>query len=164
MCIFSGLVHNNVHIIDGNYRGIVFNGSLVFGIDGNSQKLITSNNTRLTIAIAGLIISEGLSFNLAQKPRFKKILELESKISKTYITPNINLISKELLDVIHEYNMKRNPEMIKKEAEIFGLVFLVDGATISRCLSFSFGLVTVTKYHAHYWVVFPSPEQRLPSH
>ena len=29
--------------------------------------------------------------------------------------------------------MKRNLEMIKKETEIFGLLFLGDGVTISRC-------------------------------
>ena len=29
--------------------------------------------------------------------------------------------------------MKRNSAIIKKEAEIFGLLFLGDGATISRC-------------------------------
>ena len=29
--------------------------------------------------------------------------------------------------------MKRDLAMIKKEAEIFGLLFLGDGATISRC-------------------------------
>ena len=29
--------------------------------------------------------------------------------------------------------MKSNSAMIKKEAEIFGLLFLGDGATISRC-------------------------------
>ena len=45
---------------------------LIFGIDGNSQKLITSYETRLTIAIADFIISEGLPFNLSQRPRFKK--------------------------------------------------------------------------------------------
>ena len=38
-----------------------------FGIDGNSQKIIFSNNTRLTIAVADLIISEGLTFILSQK-------------------------------------------------------------------------------------------------
>ena len=84
------------------------NCSLVFGIYGNSQKLITSNETHLTFAISDLIISEGLSFNLSQKPRFKKIQELAMKVTKTSITPNINLTSKDLLDVIHEKNMKRN--------------------------------------------------------
>ena len=83
----------------------VSNGTLIFGIDGNSQKLITSNDTRLTTAIADLIISEGLPFNLAQKPRSKKLLELSRNVLKTYIPPNRKLISKELLDVIHEENM-----------------------------------------------------------
>ena len=109
------------------------NGSLVFGIGGNSQKLITSNETRLTIAIADIIITEGLSFNISQKPILKKVLELSRNVSKTCIPPNRKLISKEILDVIHEQNMKRNLAMIKKEADIFGLLFLGDGATISRC-------------------------------
>ena len=43
------------------------NGSLVFGIDGNYQKLITSNETRLTIAILDLIISEVSPFKSPQK-------------------------------------------------------------------------------------------------
>ena len=38
-----------------------------FGIDGNSQKLITSNDTCLTIAVADLIISERLPFNISKK-------------------------------------------------------------------------------------------------
>ena len=85
--------------------------------------MITSNDTRLTIAIAYLIISEGLHFNLAQKPRFKKVLRFSGNVLKTYIPPNRKLISKELLDVIHEQNMKRNLAMIKKEADMFGLFF-----------------------------------------
>ena len=121
---------------DSNSRSFS-NGSLMFGIDGNYQKLITSNNTHFTIEISDLIISEGLPFNLPQKPRFKKVLEFSGKVLKTYIPTNRNLTSKELLDVIHEQNMKRNSLMIKKEAEIFGLLFLGDGATISRCPLFN---------------------------
>ena len=97
------------------------------------KKLITSNDTCLTIAISDLIISEGLPFNLSQKPRFKKVLELLGNVSTTYIPPNRKLISKELLAVIHEQNKKRILAMIKKEADIFGLLFLGDGSTILRC-------------------------------
>ena len=111
----------------------ISNGSLIFVIDENSQKLITSNKTRLTIAIADIIISEVLSFNLSQKPRFKNIMELARNASKTYIPQKRNLIYKELLDVIDEQNMKRNLSMNKKKDKIFGLLFLGDGATISRC-------------------------------
>ena len=95
--------------------------------------MITSNNTCLTIAIADLIISEGLPFNISQKLRFKKVLKLSRNVLKTSIPPNRKLVSKELLDVIHEQNTKRNLSMIKKEAAIFGLLFLGDGATISIC-------------------------------
>ena len=88
--------------------------------------------TRLTVAIADLIISEGLSFNLAQKPRFKKVLELAKYASKCYQSPNRKRISKDLLDVIHDQNMEKNLSLIEKESEIFGLLFLGDGATISK--------------------------------
>ena len=80
-------------------------GSMFFMRDNNTQKMMTSNETRLTVAIADLIISEGLSFNLSQKPRFNKVLELARTVSKCYHPPNRNLISKDLLDVIHDQNM-----------------------------------------------------------
>ena len=94
--------------------------------------MMTSNETRLTFAIADLIISEGLSFNLSQKPRFKKLLELARTVPKCYQPPNRKLMSKDLLDVIHDQNMESNLSLTKKEYEIFGLLFLGDGATISR--------------------------------
>ena len=93
---------------------------------------MTSNETRLTVAIADLIISEGLSFNLSQKPRFKKFLDLARTVSKCYQPPNIKFISKDLLDVINDQNMERKLSLIEKESEIFGLLFLGDGAIISR--------------------------------
>ena len=100
--------------------------------DNNTQKMMTSNETCLTFAIADLIISEGLSFNLAQKPRFKKVLELAKYASIRYQPPNRKLISNDLLDVIYDQNTERNLSLIEKESEIFGLLFLGDGATISR--------------------------------
>ena len=60
--------------------------------DNNTQKMMTYNETRLTVAIADLVISEGLSFNLSQKPRFKKVLELARYASKCYQPPNRQLI------------------------------------------------------------------------
>ena len=74
---------------------------------------MTSNEIRLTVAIADIIISEGLSFNLSHKLRFKKVLDLEKTVSKCYQPPNINLISKYLLDVINDQKMERNLSLIK---------------------------------------------------
>ena len=44
---------------------------------------------------------------------------------------NRNLSSKDIMDVINDQNMQRNLSMKNKEAEILGLLFLGDGATIS---------------------------------
>ena len=74
--------------------------------------MMTSNETRLKVAITDLIIYGGLSFNLSQKPRFKNVLELARTVSKCYQPPNRNLISKDLLDVIHDQNMERNLSLI----------------------------------------------------
>ena len=82
--------------------------------ENNTQKMITYNEARLTVLIADIIIYEGLYFNLDQKPRFKKVLDLERTVSKCYQTPNRNLISKYLLDVINDQNMERNLILIKK--------------------------------------------------
>ena len=45
---------------------------------------MTLNETHLKVGIADLIIYEGLSFDQAQKPRFKKVLDLGGNASKGY--------------------------------------------------------------------------------
>ena len=82
--------------------------------DNNTEKMMTSNETRLTVTIADIIISEGLSFNISQKPRFKKVLELARTVSKCYQPPNRKLISKDILDVLHDQNMERSLSLIEK--------------------------------------------------
>ena len=63
----------------------VSNGSLIFGIDGNSKKPITSYETCITITVADIIISEGLSFNISPKTLFNKLMELARNVSENYI-------------------------------------------------------------------------------
>ena len=100
--------------------------------DNNTQKTMNYNETRLTFAIADLIIYEGLSFNLYNKTRFKKVLDLAITVSKSYQPPSKKLTSKDILDVINDQNMERNLSLIKKEYDIFGLLFIGDSATIHR--------------------------------
>ena len=100
--------------------------------DHNTQEITTSNETRLTVAIYDLTISKGLSFNIAQKYRFKKVFYLARNVSKYYKPPNINLVFEDILDVIHYQNMERNLILIHKESDIFGLLFIGDGANIYR--------------------------------
>ena len=80
---------------------------------------MTSNETRLTVVIFDIIISEGLSFNTDQKPQIEKVLDSEINFSKVYQLPNRNLIYKDIMDVIHDYNTESNLSLIKKESELF---------------------------------------------
>ena len=82
--------------------------------DNNTQKIITYNETRLTVEITDLIIYEDIYFNLSQKTRFTKVIDLERTVSKSYQPPNIKLISNDILDVIHDQNMERNLSLTKK--------------------------------------------------
>ena len=93
---------------------------------------MTSNETHLTVAIANLISCEGLYFNISQTPGFKKVLDLELNVSKCYKPQNRKLISKDILDIIHDQSMEGNLSLIKKGSDIFGFLFLGDGANISR--------------------------------
>ena len=79
----------------------------------NTQKMMTSNETRLTVAISDIIISDGISFNISQKTRFQKVLHLKRNESKSDQPPNRKLISKDILDVVHYQNMERNLSLIK---------------------------------------------------
>ena len=45
--------------------------------ENSAQKMMSSNETRLTVAITDLITSEGLSLNLTQKPSFENVFDLE---------------------------------------------------------------------------------------
>ena len=74
--------------------------------DNNTKKMTSSNETRLTVAIADLIVYEGLSLNLSHKYRFKKVLDFARIVSKCYQPTSRNLISKDLLDVIHDQTWK----------------------------------------------------------
>ena len=85
----------------------------MFFSDMYYQKTNSSNQTCLAVAIADLIISEGLDFNISQKYRFKKVLDLARNVSKGYNPPN-KLMTTDLPDGIHDQNMKSNFTMINK--------------------------------------------------
>ena len=69
--------------------------SIFFMGENKTHEMTTSTDTRLTVLITDITISEGLYFNLSHKPRFKKVLDLEITMSKSYQTPKRNLISKD---------------------------------------------------------------------
>ena len=88
--------------------------SIFFG-DKNSQE-ISSHESHLTIEIYGIIISKGFTFNISQKTRFKKVLDLAINVSNG--CQSLKKI-KNILNLIHDQNIQRKLVMIKKEADIF---------------------------------------------
>ena len=48
------------------------------------QIMLTSSETCVTVEIADLIISEGMSLNIYRKHLFKEFLDLESNVSKSF--------------------------------------------------------------------------------
>ena len=89
-------------------------GSSMFFSDMYYQKTNYSNHTCLAVAIADIIIQEGLDFNISQKYRFKKVLDLARNVSKGYTSPNRKLMPTDLLDGIHDQKMKKNLTIMSK--------------------------------------------------
>ena len=63
---------------------------------------------------------------------FKKVLYLERTVFKIYNPSHKKLIAKYVLDFIHDQNIQKNLSIIKNEAKMFGVLFIGDGATISK--------------------------------
>ena len=75
------LPSSTIYIISANSKSMNNQqGSMLFFCDNNAQKMIYSNDTFLTVPIEDNIISEVISFNLAQKPRLHKVLDLKKNI------------------------------------------------------------------------------------
>jgi hypothetical protein len=91
-----------------------------------------SNNSRLTMAIADCIHSDGLPFRFGESPRFQKILRLAQTVGTDYIPPNRNHVAGRLLDLNYEMCRNKNKTDLLAEEDTFGLQFVGDGATIKR--------------------------------
>jgi len=91
-----------------------------------------SNNTRLQMAIADMIHSDGLSFSFAGSKRFRTVLTLAKTVGQDFNVPSRNQISNDLLDLNFQSCWEANRDALLANASVFGLSFLGDGATIGR--------------------------------
>ena len=98
----------------------------VFGEDNNQPNIILL--MWCATELLNWLFPKGYILNLPQKPRFKKVLDFFLTVT---ILQKLNLISKDIFDVIYEHNIQRNLSMIKKEEEIFGFLFLGENSKIS---------------------------------
>lgn len=87
---------------------------------------------KLTMAIADLIHSCGLPFSLASHHKFKRVLSLAKFASQKYVPPGRNKVGGELLDLNYQLHKDRILEDLQKEADVYGLSFFGDGATVKK--------------------------------
>ena len=98
----------------------------------NQVDIRHSNNSRLTMAIADLIHSDGLAFSICESARFKKVLKLAATVEKDFVPPHRKDVAGRLLKLNYETRMKSNKQLLLADAETYGLQFIGDGATIKR--------------------------------
>jgi hypothetical protein len=88
--------------------------------------------SQLTMAIADLIHSCGLPFSLASHHKFHRVLSLAKFATKKYIPPGRNKVAGELLDLNYDIYIKNTREALLKEADVYGLTFFGDAATVKK--------------------------------
>lgn len=88
--------------------------------------------SQLTMAIADLIHSCGLPFSLASHHKFHRVLTLAKLVTKKYIPPGRNKVAGELLDLNYDLYIKNTTELLMKEADVYGLTFFGDAATVKK--------------------------------
>lgn len=88
--------------------------------------------TKLTMAIADMIHSCGLSFSLGSEPKFRLVLQIAKTVSSGYIPPQRKDIGGKLLDLNYDTYMKRNMEKLLQDIDTFGVCFYGDGATVKK--------------------------------
>ena len=84
------------------------------------------------MAIADLIHSCGLPFSLASHHKFHRVLTLAKLVTKKYIPPGRNKVAGELLDLNYDLYIKNTTELLMKEADVYGLTFFGDAATVKK--------------------------------
>ena len=98
----------------------------------NMGDIRKSNNATLEMAIADFFHSENIPDAVVDSPRFARLVRVCRLVGDDFVIPNRKKIGGELLDLNYETTYKSNKEKLLKEARVFGLAFLGDGATIKR--------------------------------
>jgi len=121
---------DNQSFVGGSSRGSVSGLQLKLG--QSIMPYDASAESQLTIAIADLIHSRGLPFSLSEDPKFKKMLALARNVPLNYNPPGRKRVAGDLLDLNYESYIDKNMKLLMNEANVFGISFFGDGATVKR--------------------------------
>jgi hypothetical protein len=93
-----------------------------------------SNNAIVEMAIADFFHCENIPDAVVDLPSFARLVRVCRLVGNDFVIPNRKSIGGPLLDLNYEITYKFSKEKLLKEAGVFGLAFLGDGATIKRML------------------------------
>lgn len=97
-----------------------------------TEAMEPQTEAELTMAIADLIHSCGLPFSLASHHKFRRVLLLAKCATKKYTPPGRNKVAGELLDLNYDLYIKKTFESLIKEADVYGISFFGDAATVKK--------------------------------
>jgi len=98
----------------------------------NMSDIRKCNNASFEMAIADFFHCENIPDKVVESERFARVIKKARTIGNDFNIPSRSKIGGELLDLNFETVYKANKEALLKDASVFGLAFLGDGATIKR--------------------------------
>jgi hypothetical protein len=94
---------------------------------------IDDNNTAdMDVAIGDMIYCHGLPFNFGESPLFRKVIKMAKFAPGNYEPPKKNIVGGSLLDTSHDVKFAEDLKVLAADADVFGLCFLGDFATIKK--------------------------------
>lgn len=94
--------------------------------------LARMNDARMHMAIATFFHENNLPDRAVNSSSFKIMIKYARMVGTSYKPPDRLDIGGTLLDINHKNIVENNKEVLCREADIFGLTWLSDGATIAR--------------------------------
>jgi hypothetical protein len=98
----------------------------------NMSDIRKCNNASFEMAIADFFHCENIPDKVVESERFARVIKKARTVGSDFKIPSRSKIGGELLDLNFETVYKANKEALLKDASVFGLAFLGDGATIKR--------------------------------
>ena len=92
------------------------------------------NSADLDAAIAQLVYCKALpSFSFGECPYFQRVIDVARSAPRGYKAPKRTLLAGEMLDLAYTTQLERDLKQLMIDADIFGIAFFGDGATIHKC-------------------------------
>jgi hypothetical protein len=98
----------------------------------NSMDIRRCNNASVEMAIADFFHCENIADRVVESPCLARLIKLARLVGNDFKMPSRKKISGELLDLNFQTVYNENKALLCRDASVFGLSFIGDGATIKR--------------------------------